>query len=101
MIADTHLPYAESRLVAVTVAYHEAEEHFSEACVALTAYQRKHFDQRFSVQPDGITVRVNAMTNPANTERMRLEGVRDRALQARNELLRERASLLLALGTIR
>ena len=101
ILTDTHLPYDEGRLVAVTVAYHEAEEHFSEACVALTAYQKQHFDQRFSVQPDGITVRINAMTNPANSERMRLEGARDRALQARNELLRERAELLLQMGKIR
>jgi hypothetical protein len=101
MIADTQLPYAESRLAGVSVAYHKAEQYFREACDALTAYQKQHFDQRFSVQPDGITVRINAMTNPANSERMRLEGVRDRALQARNELLRERAELLLQMGKIR
>jgi hypothetical protein len=101
VLADAHLPYAEGRLVTVTVAYHEAEEHFSEACDALTAYQKQHFDTRFSVQPDGITVRTNAMTDPANAERMRLERVRDRCLQVRNQLLRERAELLLQMGKIR
>jgi hypothetical protein len=98
---QSHLQYTEEQLAKVSIAYHEAEERFNEACVAVTAYEKKHFDTRFSIQRDGVTVKTNALINPIYAERRALERTRALALRKRDELLHERADLLKGLGKIR
>jgi hypothetical protein len=84
----------------VEALYREAEREFTQACAAVLAFSRDHFDMRFVVVPGiGVLARRNAMD--MDPERKRIERERDRALTKRNQLLAERAELRKTLGLVR
>jgi hypothetical protein len=91
-----------TKLASVEREYRQAESDFNDACKVVEQYSRTHFDKRFALRSGrGVTTVINAMTNPANFERMRLEAVRELSRQKFMQSLAERAELLRRLGKVR
>src|SRR5713101_8195161 len=90
---------AEDSLTTIERTYRQAERDFTDAAFEVAQYNATHKDLRIISLNGERGVLVGAMTR--FPERQRLEGIRDAAFRKRNELLKQRAELLMAQGRVK
>lgn len=101
-IIEMHESQDAKKLASVEREYRQAESDFNDACKAIQQYSKTHFDKRFVLRfGRRVAGVINAMTNPENSERIRLEAVRESSRQKFMQSLAERAELLRRLGKVR
>lgn len=85
----------EAELLRVEKEFRQAELQFTNVCLQCAQHASCHKERRFTVVSDGILSTVNGLS--LDPQRAALERQRDNCRDRRNELLRQRAALLLRL----